>query len=165
MVNPERQVEPVRLADQDLRDSLDRQENQAPQAQVGPREPKVPRDHKGREGPQEAPAQTEREAHRDNEDNLDSLMLVSLEGPELKDLDVDAVVDRQTPQRIAVFSELEDNVMIVMATPEPGYKVKMWTGTDDDTDLIQNALDSLELGDTLQLNGDFIHKREEWNLV
>ncbi len=33
------------------------------------------------------------------------------------------------------------------------------TGTDDDTDLIQNALDGLQAGDTLRLNGDFIHKR------
>lgn len=33
------------------------------------------------------------------------------------------------------------------------------TGTGDDTDLIQNALDQLDAGDTLKLNGDFIHKR------
>ena len=33
------------------------------------------------------------------------------------------------------------------------------TGTDDDTDLIQNALNELDAGDTLELNGDFIHKR------
>ena len=33
------------------------------------------------------------------------------------------------------------------------------TGTDDDTDLIQNALNGLQAGDTLQLNGDFIHRR------
>jgi len=33
------------------------------------------------------------------------------------------------------------------------------TGTDDDTDLIQTALDGLDVGDTLQLNGHFVHKR------
>jgi hypothetical protein len=33
------------------------------------------------------------------------------------------------------------------------------SGTDDDTDLIQTALDGLQPGDTLILNGDFIHKR------
>ncbi len=33
------------------------------------------------------------------------------------------------------------------------------TGTGDDTNLIQNALDGLQAGDTLRLNGDFIHKR------
>ncbi|MEX0988368.1 MAG: T9SS type A sorting domain-containing protein [Bacteroidales bacterium] len=32
------------------------------------------------------------------------------------------------------------------------------TGTDDDTDLIQNALDGLETGDTLILNGDFVFR-------
>jgi len=38
-----------------------------------------------------------------------------------------------SPQRIAVFSELEENVTLVTAVPDPGYKVKQWTGTDDDT--------------------------------
>ncbi len=33
------------------------------------------------------------------------------------------------------------------------------TGTGDDTDLIQDALNGLGIGDTLLLNGDFIHKR------
>jgi hypothetical protein len=33
------------------------------------------------------------------------------------------------------------------------------SGTGDDTNLIQNALDELDAGDTLELNGDFIHKR------
>jgi hypothetical protein len=33
------------------------------------------------------------------------------------------------------------------------------TGTGDDTDLIQHALNGLQAGDTLQLNGDFIHRR------
>lgn len=33
------------------------------------------------------------------------------------------------------------------------------TGTDDDTDLIQNSLDGLQAGDTLILNGDFLHRR------
>ena len=33
------------------------------------------------------------------------------------------------------------------------------TGTDDDTKLIQTALDALEVGDTLLLNGDFIHQQ------
>jgi hypothetical protein len=33
------------------------------------------------------------------------------------------------------------------------------TGTDDDTDLIQNALNGLQKGDTLILKGDFVHQR------
>lgn len=38
-----------------------------------------------------------------------------------------------TPEKMAVFSELEDNVVVVRAIPEPGYKVKHWTGTDDNS--------------------------------
>ncbi len=37
-----------------------------------------------------------------------------------------------TPDKLAVFSELQDNMIIVTAIPDPGYKVKVWTGTDDD---------------------------------
>ncbi len=41
----------------------------------------------------------------------------------------------------------------------PAEIVIVPTGTDDDTDLIQAALDSLQTSDTLRLSGDFIHKR------
>jgi len=33
------------------------------------------------------------------------------------------------------------------------------TGTGDDTNLIQTALNGLKVGDTLLLKGDFIHKK------
>jgi len=40
----------------------------------------------------------------------------------------------------------------------PSVVVIVPTGTSDDTDLIQAALDGLQEGDTLQLNGHFVHK-------
>ncbi|MCF7972370.1 MAG: right-handed parallel beta-helix repeat-containing protein [Phycisphaerae bacterium] len=36
-----------------------------------------------------------------------------------------------TPQKKAVFSNLQDNVVVVTAIPDPGYKVKQWAGTDN----------------------------------
>jgi uncharacterized membrane protein YeiB len=52
--------------------------------------------------------------------------------------------------------------MILVLSIHPLFSAVMViepTGSGDDTDLIQNALDGLDAGDTLQLNGDFIHKR------
>jgi hypothetical protein len=38
-----------------------------------------------------------------------------------------------TPQKKAVFSDLLNNVLVVTATPDPGYKVKAWTNTDNNS--------------------------------